>query len=471
MTNDSLNFDRENPGTAGGGTAVGGAPKDPLIGKVIGERYLVLSVLGTGGWGRVYEVEHTHLKNRLAMKVLHSRHAHDDDKIVRFKREAKALVALDHPHVARVSDFTVSEDGNFCLMMELLKGCSLATELKSRGALPADEVFDIVLQVCQGLSAAHEKHIVHRDIKPDNIWIARDPHGKPLAKVIDFGLASIRDDDGNASTNLTATGETLGTPAYMSPEQCRGRSSDSRTDVYSVGCVLYEALTGQQAFVAENVLETMVKHVEGVVDPLAKANPALKDWTSLQAVMDRVLAIELEDRYQTVAELADDIEALKAGKTVQKSTLLKSKWRKLTQRKSPTILVFLFGMATVSLVMLPIVLGRRFDYELWMVRILFLFMVWALANSVRKLISRESTASQKQAAGFGCLSYAIIASLAFPVVTAGVVPVSLRQAIWHFYRDNIMIQNTAVAIAAVSMLVSFWILRRSAKKTSANQSQ
>lgn len=469
MTNDSFDFDGEKrSGTAGGGTAVGGTvPKDPLIGKVIGERYLVMSVLGTGGWGRVYEVEHTLLKHRLAMKVLHSRHAFDDDKIVRFKREAKALVALDHPHIARVSDFTVSEDGDFCLMMELLKGSSLATELKERGALSADEAFDIVLQVCSGLSAAHNKHIVHRDIKPDNIWISRDSHGKPVAKVIDFGLASIRDNDGNASMSLTATGETLGTPAYMSPEQCRGRSSDARTDVYSVGCVLYEALTGQQAFVAENVLETMVKHVEGVVDPLGNANPALKDSTSLQSVMDRVLAIEVEDRYQSASELAEDIEALKAGKTIQKSNLFRTKWRKLAQKKSPTSLVFLFGIATVSMVMLPIVAGKRLNYQFFAFQILSLFMVWALLNNARKIFSRDATTAQKQAAGWGCLAYSLMSIAAFPVVCSGWVPLALRKPVWHLYTDNPVVQYGGIATIAVSMFMSFWILKRSAKETDA----
>lgn len=436
--------------------------RDPLLGKIIGERYHVLSLIGSGGWGRVYEVEHTLLNNRLAMKVMHARHAMDDDKTARFKREAQALVALDHPNVARVVDFTVDENGHFCLMMELLKGASLAQELKERGPLPLEEAIDVVLQICEGLSAAHDKHIAHRDIKPENIWISRDQEGKPRVKVIDFGLASIVDESGTPSTHLTATGETIGTPIYMSPEQCRGKRADARTDIYSAGCVLYEALTGKQAFYADNLLEALMKHIEGRWDPIAKANPALKD-PSFQAVMDKALAVEVCDRYQSIRELASDLQSIKDGKLVEQRGGLTAKWHRLQQKKSPTILVFLFGCATVSLVMLPIVLGRRFDYQMLMFRAMFVFMLWALIANVRKMFSKASTAQEKVAARWGTLAYALMLPNAFCFTSKGLVPDTIRHQLAQVVYNPVYIK-VSIGLIALSMFLSFWTLKRSSKK-------
>ncbi len=433
--------------------------RDPLIGKVIGDRYLVVSEIGSGAYGRVYEVEHTLLKNRLAMKVMHSKYATDEAKIGRFKREAQALVALDHPNVARVVDFTINEDQQFCLMMELLKGSSLAKEISTRGALPVEEGLSIIEQVCVGLGAAHEKNIIHRDIKPENIWLSRDESGAPRVKLIDFGLASIIDEEAAASAQLTATGEAIGTPIYMSPEQCRAKRADARTDIYSTGCVLYEVLTGKQAFEAKSLIEALMKHIEGNYEPLSKsAGTKIKELGSFQNVIDKALAVELSDRYQTIDELIADLRLIKEGQRVAQSAKLSSKWKKLQQKKSPTVLVFGLGFATVALVMLPIIFGGRINYQMLMFRAMFLFMLWALFANIKKMFTAPAS-NERVAARWGTLAYAIMLPNAFCFVTQGLLPDAIRTPLAQVVYNPLYVRAN-IAICVVSLVLSFWFHKR-----------
>lgn len=433
--------------------------RDPLLGKVIGDRYLVMNEIGSGAYGRVYEVEHTLLKNRLAMKVMHSKHATDDAKVGRFKREAQALVALDHPNIARVVDFTVNDDQQFCLMMELLKGSSLASEIRNRGALPVEEGINIIEQICTGLSAAHEKGIIHRDIKPENIWLSRDETGAPRVKLIDFGLASIIDEEAAATAQLTATGEAIGTPVYMSPEQCRAKRADARTDIYSTGCVLYEILTGKQAFEAKSLIEALMKHIEGNYEPLSKsAGPKIKELASFQNVIDKALAVELSDRYQTIDELTADLQLIKDGRRVAQSAKLSSKWKKLQQKKSPTILVFALGCATVALVMLPILFGGRINYQMLMFRAMFLFMVWALFTNVKKMFTAPAP-NERVAARWGAFAYAVMLPNAFCFVTNGLVSDTIRTPLAQVVYNPLYVRAN-IALILVSLFLSFWWHKR-----------
>src|SRR3984893_2625731 len=210
--------------------------------------YEVVAPIGAGGMGEVYQAHDTKLGRDVAIKVLPEAFAHDPERLSRFQREAEMLASLNHPNIATIHGFEQS-GGTSYLVMELVSGETLADRIKREGAVPIEEALGIVRQIAEALEAAHEKSIIHRDLKPANVKVT--PEGK--VKVLDFGLAKAFEGDGgpdlsNAPT-LTAMGteegRILGTPAYMSPEQARGKSVDKRTDIWAFGCVLYELLTGK----------------------------------------------------------------------------------------------------------------------------------------------------------------------------------------------------------------------------------
>src|SRR5262245_42273609 len=224
--------------------------------------YTVGPLLGSGGMGEVYQARDTRLGRHVALKVLPDAVAQDHDRLTRFTREAQALAALNHPHIAQI--YGIEEvDARGALVLELVDGPTLADRLV-RGALPLDEVLTIAVQIAQALEAAHDAGIVHRDLKPANIKVT--PAG--VVKVLDFGLAKIYSDDASSrdvslsptiSAAATRAGVIMGTAAYMSPEQARGGQVDKRADVWAFGCVLFEMLSGRIAFGAETVPDTVVK--------------------------------------------------------------------------------------------------------------------------------------------------------------------------------------------------------------------
>src|SRR5262245_28660036 len=243
--------------------------------------YEITSFIGKGGMGEVYRARDSKLKRDVAIKVLPDEFSRDSDRLSRFQREAEALAALNHPNIAAIYDFHESAETRF-LVLEFVEGDTLADLLQKRGPLPLDDVLHIAKQICDALSAAHEKGIVHRDLKPANVKI--DPESN--VKVLDFGLAkamsganasgTARSRQGLEGTAGRATlsnsptltmaatnaGVILGTAAYMSPEQAKGRSVDRRTDIFSLGCVLYEMLTGRAAFDGEDAAEILARVIE-----------------------------------------------------------------------------------------------------------------------------------------------------------------------------------------------------------------
>src|ERR1700739_2261687 len=236
--------------------------------------YEVVTQIGAGGMGEVYEARDTKLGRNVAIKFLPETFAHDPERLSRFQREAKMLAALNHPNIATIHGLEQS-NGTSYLVMELVAGETLADRVKSGGAVPIEEALGIAKQIAEALEAAHEKGIIHRDLKPANVKVT--PEGK--VKVLDFGLAKAfagdpaNDDPSNSPTlSMAATmqGVILGTAAYMSPEQARGKSVDKRTDIWAFGCVLYELLTGKQTF-----------HGEDVTDILAAVVRAEPDWNQL----------------------------------------------------------------------------------------------------------------------------------------------------------------------------------------------
>src|ERR1700719_1937108 len=232
--------------------------------------YEVLAPIGAGGMGEVYQAHDTKLGRDVAIKVLPEAFAHDPERLSRFQREAKMLASLNHPNIATIHGLEQS-NGTSYLVMELVAGETLAERVKREGAVPVEEALTICKQIAEALEAAHEKGIIHRDLKPANVKVT--PEGK--VKVLDFGLAkafegdSANEDMSNSPTlsrAATMQGVILGTAAYMSPEQARGKSVDKRTDIWAFGCVLYELLTGKQAFSGEDVTEILATVVKSEPD-------------------------------------------------------------------------------------------------------------------------------------------------------------------------------------------------------------
>ena len=229
-------------------------------GTVIGS-YKLLEVLGEGGMGRVYLAEHTRLGRKFAIKMLRSKFSSNPESIKRFFGEARAVNKIAHENIVEVTDFVSEEDGTSYYIMELLTGKSLYDQLKSDGVMPLERSLSIAIQVANALGAVHEAGIVHRDLKPENIFLAKKGSRKDIVKLLDFGIAKLMGPDQGVSLQQTGVGMILGTPTYMSPEQAGGRAVDSRSDIYSLGIILFELTTGQVPFTADTYAEILVQHI------------------------------------------------------------------------------------------------------------------------------------------------------------------------------------------------------------------
>src|SRR4051812_4379300 len=269
------------------------------VGQVFQGKYRVDSILGHGGMGVVAECTHLALNERVAIKMLRQDVLLDQDAVSRFIREAQAAVKLKSEYVARVSDVGTFENGVPYMVMEFLEGHDLGELIKQRGVLPAQWAVELMLQTAEALAEAHSLGIVHRDVKPTNLFVTWRPDGTALIKVLDFGISK---SPLGADMQLTQTQSLLGTPAYMSPEQMRSaRLVDSRTDIWSLGTVFYEILEGRRPFEAESFSEMCVKVA---VDPPA---PMVNTPPGLQHVILRCLAKSPEQRYANMAELGRDL--------------------------------------------------------------------------------------------------------------------------------------------------------------------
>lgn len=270
---------------------------DPLLGAVIDHRYEVTQVLGEGGMGTVYRVRHRLLGRNFALKALRRELASDPELPTRFIREAKAAAAIAHPNVVQISDFGVLPSGQPYFVMELLAGRSLSALLWQNGPLSPGRAVRIFRQVAEGLGAAHAAGVVHRDLKPDNIHVA-DAGSREMVKVLDFGLAKVA-----GASKLTRNGIVYGTPHYMSPEQAAGEPVDHRSDIYSLGVVMYEALTGRVPFEADTYMGILTKHlyVEPTPPSEVLGNPMLLG--ALEDITLRCMQKKPTQRYGTMAEL------------------------------------------------------------------------------------------------------------------------------------------------------------------------
>jgi serine/threonine-protein kinase len=276
---------------------------DPLLGQVLAAKYRIDEKIDEGGMGCVYRATHVLMEKVVAVKVLHPALAADDKIVARFTREARAASRISHPHAINVTDFGESENGIVYLVMEYLRGRTLKDIVRSGGPMPLARVVEIVRQVSGALEAAHAEGVVHRDLKSDNIMLD-ETAGGDWAKVLDFGIAKIQEREDKPDEGLTAPNLIIGTPQYMSPEQCSQASDiDARSDIYSFGVILYEMLVGHVPFMGDSPTAIMMKHIQ---EPPPSILDERKDLpASVGRVIARALAKRPEDRFQNAGELAD----------------------------------------------------------------------------------------------------------------------------------------------------------------------
>lgn len=287
-----------------------------LIGRTLSKRFIVRRLIGKGGMGAVYEVEHAFTKRVGALKLLHADFAASPDVVARFVNEASAAGHIGSAHIVESVDAGELDSGEPYLFMELLDGSPVSELIQARGQLRFDEAIEIAIQAADGLAAAHAAGIVHRDVKPENLFLCRGP--SPFVKLLDFGISKFTAQRGDH--RITREGSTLGTPYYMSPEQAVGeRDLDHRTDVYSLGVVLYECVTGKTPFDAEALPGLVVKIYEGQYTPVSELRPdAPPDF---DAVLGRAMARRQEDRFESMNAFRQALAAFRSAPLSLSSTL------------------------------------------------------------------------------------------------------------------------------------------------------
>jgi len=284
------------------------ANADPLISVVVADRYKVLRKLGEGGMGSVYLAEHVVIEKKFALKVLAPELARRPDLVARFLQEARSASRIGHENVIDISDFGQSPDGLVFIAMEFLDGKDLGEIVRGQGAMDWGQVRDIVLQICRALRAAHDKGIVHRDMKPENIFLVQREGQPHFVKILDFGIAKVMGLDPNGP-RLTRTGMIFGTPEYMAPEQAEGKDTDHRADIYAVGCILYHLITGQTPFIAESFMTMLTKHLMEDPVPPSTRRPDLIISPEMDALVLKALEKDRDHRWQSMAELLEAVAA------------------------------------------------------------------------------------------------------------------------------------------------------------------
>jgi serine/threonine-protein kinase len=285
------------------------ADSDPLVGRVLSGRYRLVEKLGRGGMGTVYRAVHTLMDKPVAVKVLRGELATDGEAVARFHREAKSASRLDHDHCIRVSDFGQSDDGLLFLVMELLDGVSLGTVVR-RGPLESARAAAVGLAIAEALAHAHEEGVVHRDLKPDNVFLAKRGR-REVVKVLDFGLAKLVH-DGTLGPSITRDGTVFGTPEYMAPEQAQGEKLDGRTDIYALGVLLYQLVTGDVPFKSTNFVALLTKHVSEEPESTLSRRPDLNIPDELDDIILRCMAKDRADRFPTASAVAAALAPLAA---------------------------------------------------------------------------------------------------------------------------------------------------------------
>jgi serine/threonine protein kinase len=290
------------------GTLLVKLQQDSLLGTVLDNSYEVISIIGHGGMGVVYKARHTLMDRIVAIKMLKSTLISDSMSVKRFQQEVKASARIDHPHAITVYNFGISPEGLPYIVMDFLQGNSLAEVIKAEGHVEVDRGVKIITQACEALAHAHKQGVVHRDLKPSNIVLTEYDEDPDFVKVVDFGVAKLMGGTAEGAQRLTQTGEVCGSPVYMSPEQCMGQELDLRSDIYSMGILIYETLTGKLPLIGRTMVDTMSKHVSEMPPSFSKVRPDLYIPERIEQVVMRAMAKDPADRHQNMDELREDLE-------------------------------------------------------------------------------------------------------------------------------------------------------------------
>lgn len=279
-------------------------------------RYKAICEVGAGGMSRVFKAEDTKDGKLVAVKVLHPHllhEGHSKRSTKRFEQEFKATMALGHDNIVRVHDYGFTSDGIPVMVMEYLDGHSLEQLLRADSRLRLTQFLTTFYQTCAALHHAHSRGVIHRDVKPSNIMMVKNQQNVKIVKLLDFGIAKVlreEDDDDDSNQKLTNTGDVFGSPYYMSPEQCKGETLDARSDIYSLGCVMYQSLMGKRPFEGENAYKTIYMHVNVKPTPFADLRVDISLPPALEAVVMKCLEKQPSKRYQTVMELSLELQRL-----------------------------------------------------------------------------------------------------------------------------------------------------------------
>jgi serine/threonine-protein kinase len=284
-----------------------------LVGQTLDNRYRITRKLGEGGMGEVYAADHIHIERSYAIKLLRPEIVSNPEAVTRFRQEARSSSSIGHQNIIRIDDFGQLTDGRIYMCMELLNGAALNDMLAQPTPLPVDRLLNILIQTGHGLAAAHARGIIHRDMKPENVFVTVGPNGEDIPKILDFGIAKVAGNDGQ--NHLTRTGTIFGTPFYMAPEQALGNQVDARTDIYAVGVIMYECFAGSLPFQGDSFMGILTQHIttepEPVAQRAAKAGRPLPP--GLAEVITRCMQKNPAQRFATMDDLVNTLIQIYRG--------------------------------------------------------------------------------------------------------------------------------------------------------------